>query len=214
MIRDAINTVLRKHADEPLVHHVRGFLHDCPARCKPGSEALVEEPQTAEARYQKLAQDEGHYTVSFAKGLLAAKDRIAAGYVPKVVVDRESQKHKIEGLSPWMRAQIDVYQCIAESQWPGEDSFTVADTSQSANRGGVNGGGELPCVTTSSRIYAYRPHRFLTPGELMACHGFTDYDFSGLTFGESCQLVGKGMAATSLVAVLTPVLKHLGFLAA
>ena len=42
--------------------------------------------------------------------------------------------------------------------------------------------------------------------------GYSSYDFNGLTYSQSSDLVGKAMCATSLVKVLVPVLGLLGSL--
>lgn len=207
MVQDDILTLLRKHQDEPRVHHVRSFLKE------PDKQDLQSEQDS-----QKAAELESKYASAFAQGLLAAAPRVYKDHPgPEERTKRESARPELQGFSPWMRAQIDVYQHIIQSQkqfseTDPADWFPVADVGQTASRGAIQVTGELPCITTSSKIYAYDLHRTLTPDELMACHGFVDYNFSGLTTHEAAQLVGKGMAATSLVTVLAPVLKHLNFL--
>jgi hypothetical protein len=53
--------------------------------------------------------------------------------------------------------------------------------------------------------------RFITNSELMSMHGLHDYNFQGLTMTEQMGLVGRGMNAATLVALLVPALKALGF---
>ena len=53
--------------------------------------------------------------------------------------------------------------------------------------------------------------RFITTNELMTTHGLYDYNFQGLTMTEQMGLVGRGMNAATLVALLVPSLKALGF---
>ena len=116
-----------------------------------------------------------------------------------------------------MRAQVDVYDLImkkAAREFMGDASqlHCVADTGQSADRGGCRCDGSIPTTTSSTSLYSFAMHRFIDPPELHRMHGFDGYNFCGLSKQEALSLVGNGMVPTSVAIVLVPVLKHLGFL--
>lgn len=76
--------------------------------------------------------------------------------------------------------------------------------------------GFLPTLCTSSRIWSFADsvHRELLPEELMAAHGLSNYNFSGLTTLQAHSLIGNSMSATTLCVALIPLLLELGHLAA
>jgi hypothetical protein len=47
----------------------------------------------------------------------------------------------------------------------------------------------------------------------MNVHGLPDYNFEGLTATEQMGLIGRGMNVATLVALLIPALKSIGFYA-
>jgi len=78
----------------------------------------------------------------------------------------------------------------------------LAKVSQSTNRGTCMVDGRCPTLTTSSRLWSFKLHRFLLPEELMRCHGLDGYSFRGLTKAQARELIGNSMSSTTLVMVL------------
>lgn len=202
---------------------------------------LHETEQLSQAEKVKAASE---YASAFAKAHAKADKRISNGSLLPVHA-RMSSKTSQNGLTPWLRAQIDIYELILsnvpeDALPPSDEYFPVADVGQSANRGAVCIQGTVPSISTSTRIFAYplqrqtastnihlcasnifhfliglnilfSGQRFLTPEELMAAHGFSDYRMEGLSLNEKMGLVGRGMAATTLATILAPVAKALGY---
>ena len=157
-ISEDINITVKSLTDSPMRHHIKSCLE--PATGEPqfsldASDCTPKVPDEAQ-RVQMACQ----CAECFAKAHAKAAHRIAVGNL-KPVGDRMSAKTSEVGLSPWLRAQIDVYELIVDSI-PHSDRpapeffFPVADVGQSAGRGAVCIQGTIPSLATSSRIFAYQ----------------------------------------------------------
>ena len=71
--------------------------------------------------------------------------------------------------------------------------------------------GCIPTVCTSTSLYSFKRHAFLSPEEVHSMHGFHGYNFQGLSKMQAFNLIGNGMVSTSVALVLLPILRHLGF---
>ena len=94
--------------------------------------------------------------------------------------------------------------------FPWQCNFSISKVSQSCQRGGVNFNGQVPTVTTSTRLWSFKEHRELLPEEMMAFHGLPNYNFGGCHMTQARNIVGNSMASTTLATVLVPVLQVLG----
>jgi hypothetical protein len=123
----------------------------------------------------------------------------------------------LQGVTAWMRAQVDVYSLIAAAK-KGDcqlgHQYRIADVSQSVNRGVVTTRGQLPTITTSTTWFNFEENEFIKPQALMAVHGFDlgELDFTALTDQDLARLAGNSMACSLVVLVLTPALRALGYL--
>ena len=88
----------------------------------------------------------------------------------------------------------------------------VADCSQTCGRGCVRKDGLLGTVATSTRLWSYQEHRFLAPSELIAAHGFREYDFQQVSWEQAMSVIGNMQVATQLAYALIPVLEATGHL--
>lgn len=93
-----------------------------------------------------------------------------------------------------------------------ELQHAVADISQTVGRGSIQVNGCLSTVQTSTRLWSFKLHRFATPAELVAVHGFEQYDFATVPWETAMSVVGNMQTATHLVFALIPVLEALGHL--
>ncbi|CAE7401932.1 unnamed protein product [Symbiodinium sp. CCMP2592] len=203
------------------VHHVSGFLHVDPAPndaqqtgCEPGGDADDGDEDMVATGYVDAQQ--GNYAVCFEKAVHRA---VQAGRVskdsPLLLPHISRMSASMPHETAWMRAQIDVYQLIIAHMKEGlhpdvaDSLHAVADVGQSAERGHVHLHGDLPCLTTSSRLFDYQSRRFLLPAELAASMGMGRVDFRGLTLSQSSAILGKSMATTTLAILFLPLLKCL-----
>ena len=135
--------------EQPIRHHISSCL-------VPSQTALHETEQQSEAEKVKAASE---YASAFAKAHAKAGKRISNGSLLPVHA-RMSSKTFQGGLTPWLRAQIDIYELILsnvpeDALPPSDEYFPVADVGQSANRGAVCIQGTVPSISTSTRIFAY-----------------------------------------------------------
>ena len=116
----------------------------------PGSKQQTEREKVAEASEYARA-----FKAAFGKAASKSKTRIADGLLLPFA-DRMSQQLSDQSLSPWLCAQIDVYELMVRSL-PTDlpNYFPVADIGQTSHRGAVCLQGTLPSMSTSSRLFAY-----------------------------------------------------------
>ena len=188
-------------------HHLEAFLGDgSSVSAAAGDPASIPTSGTLadEAQYAK------HLSAAFAKA--TSRKRIDdAPLAPPP--ERESAKYASH-CSPWLRAQLDVYEAIVNKlrlERPHPNNHGIADTSQNTDRGGARVDGCIPTVCTSTSLYSFKRHAFLSPEEVHSMHGFHGYNFQGLSKMQAFNLIGNGMVSTSVALVLLPVLRHLGF---
>ena len=201
--------VLQEHVKKMPIHHVSSFVHE---NAMWDSLEILHPPCVEHELTRQAA-----YATAVAKSREKAGKRLSSSSAWLDPASRES-KHYPWG-TPWIRAQIDVFQAIlseevADHGVVGDARYGIADCYQTAGRGNCMSSGSVPTLTTSSRLLDYHQHKFLHPNVLMFLHGFKGYNFVGCTRTEACAIVGNSMAATSLAIVAVPVLKASGFLTA
>ena len=141
-------------------------------------------------------------------------------YVPSASL-RRSAKLKF---GPWMSAQIDVYDLMRKSAMTRtvgdeeEHDYVIADVSQSTNRGSMTRGGKIPTLTTASRLFCFEPGKagLITAEDCFKLHGHTcnsNWSWAGLSQCDIRNVVGNGMACSTMVLAVCPVLQKLGYLA-
>lgn len=151
-----IGKMTAKHASGPKVHHVSSFLSRT-VKLHSADDMKPDADTAAQTQNEKL------YSAAFHNAWIKAKKRLPEDCQAKPRSERESCKYQLDGqgYSPWLQAQVDVYQHILESNCGPDvrNPHMLGDIGQSTNRGGVHWLGELPCLTTSSRLYSYTLHR-------------------------------------------------------
>lgn len=189
-------------------HHCTSFLEDSPSWWP----SPTDSPETS-CGASASAESEAQYSTSLSAAFKAAGQRLDPDARLPPIADRES-RFALRA-TPWMRAQVDTYNEIVKKELrnmrPDAEPHAVADVSQTSHRGKVCVEGFVPTIATSSKLWSYKLHRLATPSELMAFNGFSDYNFSGLSWTDATALAGNGMCSTALCVVLLPILTALGF---
>jgi hypothetical protein len=101
------------------------------------------------------------YAKEFAKSFQKAQTRLGEASRLKPLHERTTQVHAqaVECTSPWIRAQIDVYEMLVKAAAPDPSLYEmfhpVADVGQSAYRGAIHVQGTLPSISTSTKLWSY-----------------------------------------------------------
>ena len=172
---------------------------------------------SAEKKKEKTAW---HKEASYAKFFAAAWQKAATakrvGDQPIERSGRPSAQVALQDCSPWMQANIDVYQAIldqlrvedAAAGCKDQDMFPVADVSQATNRGYANLTGTWGTLCTSTKAVNFSNFQHLGGKGMLSVLGFDVAEIKTVGVGETAMsdLAGNGMSFTQLSQVLLPML--------
>ncbi|CAE7766101.1 unnamed protein product [Symbiodinium sp. CCMP2592] len=190
------------------IYPIGSFLQD--------DNTYTELPPALEETSSSVAKFEGDYHQAFSKAYDAA---VAAGKLPQSFVplkrqDRVSSRLSASRRTPWQAAQLDIFAEYArhlERECPEPPLSVVADVSQSASRMHLWMDGRAPTLCTGTTLFDFRQEKFVNPAVHMRMHGFRQCDLTALSDSDIRTLAGNGMATTSLVRALLPILMALKY---
>jgi hypothetical protein len=159
-IVDNVKQLLKVHDENPKRHHIETCLQSVSSQ-EGGPETVQSESDKVKAASE--------YFACFKTAFEKAKTAKRLGDLP--LLDWKCRASSVANLpvntSPWMKAQIDIYEAILAHSLQGQDVaeafgndfHPIADVGQSADRGALAVQGTIPSLTTSSRLFSYKLKR-------------------------------------------------------
>jgi hypothetical protein len=160
-IVDNVKQLLIAFEKNPKRHHIQSCLQSAHSQDQDAAETVQSESDKV-----KAASD---YFACFQAAYQKAKTAKRVGNLP--LLDWKSRASSVAALpvntSPWMKAQIDIYEALLAHALRGQniegafgDNFhPTADVGQSADRGALAVQGTIPSLSTSSRLFSYKLKR-------------------------------------------------------